>query len=162
MSLFISVVIHSPGTNPNFYSDIMGSVWTRGWVQSGALPYLTESFEYPVISGLIVYFVRAVGHDITTFYSAFSALGLATGSVVAWSCWSITKKLGRNLDPIYFVMPSFILYGIFNFDLFHVMFVVLSIQSYIGGRKGLSAGFLGLGSNTRMTGRGTVQPMTDP
>ncbi len=125
-------------TDPDFYSDLLGSFWGRDWVQSGILPYLTSSFEYPVLSGLILYVVRAIGHDLNTFYATFSAFSLLAGGVVAWSCWSITKRLGRNLSPVYFVMPSFLLYGIYNFDVFHAAFVVLSILSFLTGRRTLS------------------------
>ena len=153
----LSIVLHSPWSIPNLYSDLTDSFWTRCWVQSGSLPYLGSSptcdhaFEYPVLSGLILYSVRAVGPDLMTFYAAFSGLSLLAGFVSGWACWSIARRLGRDLNAMFFLLPSFMIYGVYNFDLFHVMFVLLSILSFLRGKGGVSAVFLGLAVDTKLT-----------
>ena len=150
-SLLLSVELHSPWSSPNLYSDIVDSFWPRDWVQAGSLPYLTAYFEYPPISGLAVYLARAIGVNLLGFYATFSAVSLIAGAVVAWSCWRIAKSLGRELNSLFFMLPSFLIYGVYNFDLFHVAFVVLSLQSLISKRVDLSAFFLGLGVATKLT-----------
>lgn len=157
-SMTMSYVLHSPFGMPNIYNDITGSFWGRCWVQSGTLPYIPTStpacdyaFEYPTLSGLILYVARIFGPDLASFYNAVSALSLAAAAVVAAGTWAIARRLGRKLDPLYFLMPSFIIYGIYNFDIFHAAFVVLSLLSFMTGRRSLSAVFLGLGVDTKLT-----------
>jgi hypothetical protein len=156
-SLFVSAWIHWSGATPNLYSDLLGSFWTRCWVQSGSLPYLSSSagcdssFEYPVVAGMILYFARVIGSDMQTFYEAFSAFTLVAGVGVAWGCWAIAKKLGKELNPLFFLMPSFIIYGIYNFDIIFVSFVILSLLSFVVGRRSLSAALLALSVCTKLT-----------
>ncbi|HYB76199.1 MAG TPA: hypothetical protein VEC08_04500, partial [Nitrososphaerales archaeon] len=125
-STLISFVIHAPWAVPNIYSDITGSFWGRCWVQAGSLPYIPTStaacdyaFEYPTLSGLILYGARLFGSDILTFYNTVSAMTLVAGVVVAGGSWAIARRLGKSLDPLYFLMPTFMIYGIYNFDMFH-------------------------------------------
>jgi hypothetical protein len=156
-STLISFVIHAPWASPNVYNDITGSFWGRCWVQTGSLPYIPTNtscdyaFEYPAISGLILYVARFFGSDLTSFYNAVSAMTLAAAVVVAGGTWGISRRLGKSLDPLYFLMPSFIIYGIYNFDMFHAAFVVLSVLSFLSGKRTLSAVFLGLGVDTKLT-----------
>ena len=156
-SLLVSAWFHWPGSTPNIYSDLLGSFWPRCWVQSGSLPYVGSSpgcdfsFEYPVVSGMILYFARVIGADVQTFYEAFSAFTLVAGVGVAWGCWAIAKKLGKELNPLFFLMPSFIIYGIYNFDVFFVLFVVLSLLSFVSGKRSLSAALLAISVCTKLT-----------
>ncbi len=163
--LFISFVLHDSASVPNIYSDI-GSFWSRCWVKDGVVPYLSSSvcnagpgqsltdsgtaFEYPVLSGLLLYAVRIVGGDQTGYYYAFGVASLAAGIVLAWSAWMITRKLGRRLNPLYFMLPSILVYGIYNFDLFHAALVMLSIQAFLYGRRGTSALMLGLAISMKL------------
>lgn len=147
--LLISFVLHDSNSVPNIYSDI-GSFWGRGWVQAGQLPYIHEFFEYPPASGLLLYVARIVGGTQGGYYDAFGAMSLVAGVVLAWSCWKIAKKLGRQLNPLYFMLPSILIYGIYNFDLFHAMFVMLSLQALLYGRKSASALSLGLAISTKL------------
>jgi chromate transport protein ChrA len=154
----ISYVIHAPWGVPNVYNDITGSFWGRCWVQNGALPYIPTStancdyaFEYPTISGLILYAARLFGSDLPTFYNTVSAMTMVAAVVVAGGTWAIARRLGKKLDPLYFMMPTFLVYGIYNFDMFHAAFVVLSILSFVTGKRTLSAAFLGLGFDTKLT-----------
>lgn len=157
-SMLISYILHAPWGSPNFYSDITGSFWGRCWVQLGSLPYLPMNtpscdyaFEYPTISGLILYLARLSASDLTGWYNAVSAMTAIAAVVVAGAAWGIARRLGKKLEPTYFLLPSFIIYGIYNFDVFHAAFVALSILSFLTGRRTLSAVFLGLGVDTKLT-----------
>ncbi len=156
-SLLVSIVLHSPWNNPSIYSDLVGSFWGRCWVQSGVLPYIgvspgcSTSFEYPVLSGFLLYFVKLVGVTLEGYYATFSALSLVAGVVMVCACYGVTRRLGRKLDPLYFVMPSFLVYGVYNFDLFHAMLAVVSVFFFVRGNKSLSASFLGLAVDLKLT-----------
>ncbi len=147
--LLISFVIHDSGSVPNIYSDIT-AFWGRGWVQSGSFPYVSEPFEYPPVSGIILYVARLIGGTQAGTYNAFGAMSFAAGGVLAWSTWSVARKIGRNLKPLYFMLPSFLVYGIYNFDLFHATFVMLSLQAFLGHRRASSAAALGLAAATKL------------
>jgi Glycosyltransferase family 87 len=151
MSVFLSAELHAPWSIPNIYSDITGSFWGRDWVQAGTLPYLHSFFEYPVLSGLLTYAARQLGDTVNGFYTAFSAFSLLAAASLGWSCWAVAKKLGRELNPLFFLMPSFVIYGVYNFDLFHAALIMLSILAYLSRRAGISAGVLGLAVDLKLT-----------
>jgi hypothetical protein len=147
--LLLSFVLHDSSSVPNIYSDI-ASFWGREWVQSGQFPYVSQSFEYPPISGMLLYVARVIGGDETGYYNTFGVMSCIAGVVLAWSCWKIAKKLGRELKPLYLLLPSIVIYGIYNFDLFHAMFVMLSLLALLYGRKSSSAVSLGLAISTKL------------
>lgn len=152
VSLLISIVIHAPWSQPRFYTDVVDSFFTRDWVQARAFPYTTSMFEYPAISGIMTYFARALSTDLNGFYDVFAALTLVAGVYIAWACAGIAKRTGRELNPLYFLMPSFLVYGLYNFDLFHAMFIILAIFAFMAKRDIPSAVLLGLAVDTKLVG----------
>ncbi len=160
-ALLLSIQMHSPWATPGNYSDLMGSFWGRDWLQAGSLPYVNSSysaFEYPPVSGLLLYATKAIGVTYDGYYLTFAALSVAAGAVIVLSCWSIARRSGRELGPFYFMLPSFVVYGIYNFDLFHAMFVILSLQFFLKGNRKLSALFLGLAVSTKLAS-GVLLPL---
>jgi len=150
-AVFMSFILHSNWSDPNIYSDI-GSFWTRAEVQHGLVPYFQYFFEYPPISGCIIYLARIVGGDYDGYYSTFGVMSLVAALVIAWSCWRVAKVLGSRLNPLYFFLPSVIIYGVYNFDLFNALFIILSLQFFLENRKGVSAAALGLAIATKLVG----------
>jgi hypothetical protein len=153
--ILLSFVLHFPLSNPflvpTFYSDII-SFWGRQWVYAGQIPYVQSMFEYPTISGLILYSARMLGGStIQGYYDFFGIFSFSAAIGVAWSSWKITKTLGKSLNPIFFLMPGIIIYGIYNFDLFHVLFILFSLQAFLVNRKSTSAAMLGLAIATKLT-----------
>jgi len=147
--LLLSYELHNPISVPNLYNDI-NSFWGRGWISSGQFPYVSEFFEYPPVSGIITYIARVVGGDQAGYYNAFSLMSLAAGIILVWSCWKIARLRGRDLKSFYFILPSVLIYGIYNYDLFHAMFVMLSLQALLTGRKSTSALTLALAISTKL------------
>ncbi len=157
-AIFFSAFLHSGYSVPSIYSDI-ASFWGRGWVSAGQVPYSSPGafLEYPPISGLFLYtarvlggaFAGAAGGLYAGYYDSFSALSLVAAAVLGWSTWRLAKGLGVQLNPVYFVLPSMIVYGVYNFDLFDAMFVVLCLQFFVEKRPGRSAVFLGLAVATK-------------
>jgi hypothetical protein len=156
--LLLSAFLHSNFTSPSFYSDI-ASFWGRAWVSAGQVPYSSSAtfLEYPPLSGLFLYAARVLGGLVAAgvgglyngYYDSFSLISLGAGAVMAWSTWRLAKALRVQLNPVYFLLPSMIIYGVYNFDLFDALFVVLCLQFYVEKRPGLSAVFLGLAIATK-------------
>lgn len=142
-------MLHSPWSNPNIYSDI-GSFWGRSEIQQGLAPYFQFFFEYPPISGYIIYLARIVGGDYNGYYFVSGSMILVATLVLAWSCWRVAKVLGSRLNPLYFFLPSMIFYGIYNLDIFNALFIMLSLQFFVEDRKGTSAAVLGLSIATKL------------
>ncbi|HZW84562.1 MAG TPA: glycosyltransferase 87 family protein [Nitrososphaerales archaeon] len=149
-SLLISGVVHAPWSNPKLYSDIVDSFFGRDWVQTRSLPYLTSSFEYPVVAGLLTYLARAFTSTVNGFYDVFVAYSLLAGAAIAWACAGIARRTGKDLNPLYFLMPSFLVFGIYNFDLFHAAFLILALFAFIMKKDTLSAVLLGLAVDTKL------------
>lgn len=147
--MILSFFIHYPSAIPSLYSDIV-SFWGRAWVQQGQIPYLHAFFEYPPLSGLLIYISRIIGVNLDGYYTTFGIMSIIAAGVLAWSCWRIAKKLGTRLSPVYFLLPSMIIYGIYNFDLFHAMLIALSLQFFLENRKNTSAFMLALAIATKL------------
>ena len=150
-AILLSIVLHSPWAVPNIYSDI-GAFWGRSWVAGGQFPNSSPDtfFEYPPVSGLILYGARVLGGNYTGYYLSFSAFSLVAVAVLAWSTWRLASKMGVRVNPLYFFLPSIVIYGVYNFDLFNALFVMLSIQLFVEKRRGWSAVFLGLAFATKL------------
>ncbi len=152
LSILVSAYLHSSISFYTIYSDIQ-SFWYRDWVAAGQVPYLPGSFlEYPPLAGAVLYasrimggyFASAAGSIYAGYFDSFSALSLVAGAGMGWSCWRLAKALGHRLNPLYFFLPSMLVYGVYNFDLFNALFIVLSVQFFAEKRRGWSAAFLGL------------------
>ena len=148
-AIFVSAVLHWQNGSYGIYSDIW-SFWGRSWVSSGQVPYSSSNafLEYPPISGGILYAARviggwAAGADPTALYGgyfgSFTVLSLLAAVAIAWSTWRLARALDVKLNPLYFLLPSFIVFGVFNFDLFNALFIVLWLQLFVEKRRGLSA-----------------------
>lgn len=150
-AMLLSVVLHSPWSVPNIYSDI-GSFWGRSWLIGGQVPNSSPDtfFEYPPISGLILYAARLLSGNYDGYYLSISVFSLIAVAALAWSAWRLASALGTRVNPLYFLLPSVIIYGVYNFDLFNALFIVLSLQFFVEKRRGWSAAFLGLAFATKL------------
>ena len=157
--IFVSAILHS-GNGPNqLYSDIW-SFWGRPWVVSGQVPYSSPAafLEYPPVSGAVLYAARSIGGDLASwfgstysgYYGVFSALSLLAAAGIGWSTWRLAKALGARLNPLYFILPTMLVYGVYNFDLFNALFIVLGLQLFVEKRRNLSAASIGLAIATKL------------
>ena len=121
-------------------------------MQQALVPYFQVFFPYPPISGYIIYLARIIGGTYDGYYSTFGFMSLAAALVLAWSCWRVANALGTKLNPLYFFLPSVIIYGVYNLDFFNALFIILSLQFFLEDRKGASAAALGLSIATKLVG----------
>jgi len=156
-AILFSAYFHSGGFNAP-YTDIL-SFFQRDWVAAGQIPYTPGAFlEYPPVSGMILYASRVLGGFIAGsaggiyagYYDSFSLLSLFAAVGIAWSTWRLAGGLGVRLNPLYFLLPSMLIYGVYNFDLFNALFVVLCLQFFVEKRRGWSAAFMGFAIATKV------------
>jgi len=167
VGMLFSAFIHSQWASPSIYSDI-GSLWGRDWVAAGQLPYASSStfLEYPPVSGLVLFVSRTVGGLIASasgslysgYYLSFSALSILAAAALAWSAWRLARALGVEIHPLYFLLPSMLVYGVYNFDLFDALFIVLSLQLFVEKRRDWSAVVLGVAVATKLVA-GVLAPV---
>jgi hypothetical protein len=101
---------------------------------------------------MILYLAHALGGNYDGYYEAMGAMSIIAGMGIAWSAWRLSKALGRKLNPLYFILPSMLIYGLYNFDLFEGLFIILSLQLFVEGKRDLSAVSLGLAISTKLVG----------
>ena len=157
--ILISAIIHSNLSSPSLYSDIY-SFWSRSWVSAGQVPFSSSNafLEYPPLSGALLYAARVIGGfiggvsggDYSGYYTGFTLLSLVAAAVLGWSTWRLASALHSPVNPAFFILPTMIVYGVYNFDLFNALFIVLTIQMFVEKRKGWSAGFLGVAVATKL------------
>jgi hypothetical protein len=158
-SLLLSVFLHSQWTTSALYSDVQ-AFWARSYVSQGLVPYSSPSnfLEYPPVSGLVLYSARgiggaiagAVGGEYAGYYLGFSLLTIAAGVAMAWSTWGLGSRLGVSTNPLYFFLPSLVVYGLYNFDVFNALFIVLALELFVLGRRDLSAVFFSVAIATKL------------
>ena len=77
-------------------------------------------------------------------------MSVAAAGALAWSTWRTAKALGTKLNAFYFLIPGMIFYSFYSFDLFHALFIMLSLQFFLEKRRTLSAFSLGLAVATKL------------
>jgi hypothetical protein len=148
---------HFPTITPNHYTDIASIFWREG-IGKGrhGIPYYDYVFEYPVIVGFFTYlssyFGRAMSPDFSISMAYYSLamdivlIGFALGTVVVvYKLCELTGTDKKRMLPYFLVTLSFIMFTIYNWDIFAVFFSTLSIYFYLLGKKRHSAVSLGLG-----------------
>ncbi|MEM1546963.1 MAG: hypothetical protein QXY40_03265 [Candidatus Methanomethylicia archaeon] len=148
-AFIISLWIHHPNFTFSFYSDIVW-FWYRVEVASGKIPYIEYNFEYPVISGLIVYLASLTKY-VESYYLTISLVIYLCllGSLI------LTLKIARNIEPYRVLMftvftSSFIIYSVYSFDWIGNFLLILSIYFFLHKKLATSGFTLGLAGATRI------------
>lgn len=147
----ISFFIHYPTSSPSYYSDIM-TIHGRDWVAARQVPYLQANFEYPVISGLIVYFA-SLSATAESFYLIVSLIiyFCVIGSITI--IYLLLKSHGLDTKRIFLfciATPSFIFFSIYSFDWIGIFLSLLSIYFFFRKKFFVSAACLGLAIAARL------------
>lgn len=147
ISWAVSFYIHHPNVQGNIYSDVMSFWWREPNLQRGEIPCIQYFFEYPPAACFIVYAARLFGGDtMVGYYVGFSWLSLIAFVAVAWAM----SRLAGYAGAVFILLPSMIVYGVYNFDHFFTAFMVLSILAYINGKKKLAYLLLGAGFSVKL------------
>ncbi|MCL5067398.1 MAG: glycosyltransferase 87 family protein [Thaumarchaeota archaeon] len=156
IAFLISALIHFPLQNsPVYYSDFVYSFWGRAGILTG-IPYVNYMFEYPPISGLVLWAGAWGSHGsefvfITIEFTILLAFMLFTTHVV----YQFLKYLGLNYNRqllFSIFVPSVIFYGAYNFDLIQAFFTVFCLYLFVARRRiWLSAFVLGLAVATKIS-----------
>lgn len=147
---------HMPNIVPSHYSDITSIFWREGVGRgSHLIPYYQFTFEYPVIVGILVYVcssVRAFIPDFSlamAYYTLFMSLSLyffAVGTIIAlYKVLELVKGDKSRIWKCFLIMPSFIMFTVYNWDIIAVFFMVLSLYFFLKGRAWKAYVALGLG-----------------
>jgi len=148
---------HCPAIVPNHYTDIV-SIYYRDGIGAGVLgiPYVDYVFEYPALAGAIVYvaalIARSTTQDFATAlvtYDLIVDLFLYVFALTMLVClYRLTVRQGIESKRIWqavMLMPSFLMFLVYNFDIIAIAFTVLALYMFVSGRHSTSAVSLGLG-----------------
>ncbi|MFQ5970327.1 MAG: hypothetical protein ACE5J2_07535 [Nitrososphaerales archaeon] len=147
----ISFWLHYPRLVPTNYTDVVG-IWHRSGVTEGLIPYVDYNLEYPVITGLAVYFSSIWG-DLHTYYFIMNIMVFTSVLVSIYFVYRMLKKSNQPHDRInYFIIftPTFIFFSIYSFDWIGISLLVLSIYFSYTQKAHLSGLFLGLSVAARI------------
>jgi len=152
-----SVWEHCPAIVPNHYTDIV-SIYYRDGIGTGALgiPYVNYVFEYPVLAGVIVYAASFIARAVTQDFAASLLLYDLIVDVFLYVFTLITVVFlyrltvhygfgSRRIWQAFLVMPSFLMFVVYNFDIIAIAFTVVSLYLFVSDRHSASAVSLGLG-----------------
>ncbi|MEM4186422.1 MAG: glycosyltransferase 87 family protein [Candidatus Caldarchaeum sp.] len=141
ISWFLSFYIHHPRVEDNVYSDVASFWWREPHLEAGKIPCIQYFFEYPPASCFIVYAARVLGgQSLDGYYVAFSMLSLPAYLALAWT---LTRLTSFPCSLPFMMMPSLIVYGIYNFDHFFTALLSASLVLFTDGRRRISYLLLG-------------------
>ena len=130
--------------------------WRNGvGVGEHLVPYLQFTFEYPVIVGVLVYvsslsraltgdFMTAMSYYVLTMDSFLFLFTTGTVLLLRKMCTILNVEETR-IWKCFLIMPTFLMFTVYNWDIIAVFFSVLSIYLYMKANKLGSAASLGLG-----------------
>ncbi len=127
------------------FTDI-AAVNERGVGAPGKVPYLESQFEYPVLTGGVVFLAARMGASRFSFFTWTSVLLGGLGVVTAWAL----HRLVGGGALMFAVAPTLLVYSFFNWDLLAVALAVLATTLYVRDRMALSGVLLGLGTAAKL------------
>jgi uncharacterized membrane protein len=153
---------HSPSIVPNHYSDIV-SIYYRSGIGNGphGIPYVDYVFEYPTLVGAIVYvaslLARSSTQDFLTslvYYKLIVDFVLYIFTMIAIVVlYKLTARYSveaKRIWQLFLVMPSFLMFVDYNFDIIAIALALLALYLFILGRHSTSAISLGFGIGAKL------------
>lgn len=145
----LSALLHFPGrSGPPLYSDIIDAFWyQRPWILTG-IPYVSYVFEYPPLCGLILWVgAWASGGNVNLYAAIEFGILFFFMLLLTHVLYKFMEGLGveHNKQLIYVVFaPSFLIFGVYNFDIVQAALVVLALYMFVQARR-VDASALALG-----------------
>lgn len=151
----LSALLHFPGrSGPPLYSDIINAFWyQRPWILTG-VPYVNYVFEYPPLCGLILWAgAWASGGNVDLFAAVEFGILFFFMLLMTHVLYKFMEGLGldHNKQLLYVTLaPSFLIFGVYNYDIMQAALVVLALYLFVQARKAdASALALGLSIATK-------------
>lgn len=141
-SFTLSYVIHSPDLSRNVYSDIVSFWYREGWYERIRIPYIETSFEYPPLAGFLTLFAAALGSNLMSYYSIFSAIILIFYMLMIEVVIRFCDERSIGLEYALILLclsPSMILYSVYNYDTIFASLLTLSLFLFVRGKLTSSA-----------------------
>lgn len=117
------------------------------------IPYLDKPIEYPVLTGFFIYFMWYLGKNLLG-YVIFTFIFLTASVIItALTLYKLCRLLEVDEKRIFWFFifaPSLIFFGIYNWDIIAVMFMVLAMYSFYKNSYGWAALFLSFGFNAKL------------
>ncbi|HIQ29175.1 MAG TPA: hypothetical protein EYH45_01275 [Candidatus Caldiarchaeum subterraneum] len=153
MVFTLSYFIHHPTIPNKIYSDIVAFYTQRPSFAEGKIPYIEFEFEYPPLSGFLSYLCVKAGGSLTSYYNCFSGILLIFTLALSVTAYGISRLLKRELSLIYLLLlPSMIIYLVYNYDIIFSFFILLSLYFYYKKRYLASGMALGFSIVTKLMG----------
>ena len=141
-----STYIHYPTLPDSLYSDAV-SFWDRRELAAGLRPCIDFFFEYPPAACFITYMSRVLGGASREgYYMVFALMSLPAFLTIGWYMGRVAGLPATALT----LAPTMILYGVYNYDQFLAMLMVMALALYNKGRKGVSYVLLGVGASVKL------------
>lgn len=133
-------------------SDYIG-VWNKLSSNRG-FPYLDFDFEYPLLIGIVVKVLAMLSDSYKTFLGLNIFLALISGIGSTILLYKMNgaedKKLMSTLTIFWVFAPSMLMYSVYNWDLYGIFFMLLSIRLFLKHRFTLSSVSLAIGTCTKL------------
>lgn len=139
---------------PNYYSDF-NAFYNRPELKALKIPYVDFAFEYPPLSGLVLYtsMIASQMKNSTVWYITYLVWLAVFTALLAFGSCKLCELTGADKNRVVtrvFLTASMISYLVYNFDLILAALLALSMYAFLVNRKKLSAVLLGLGVVTKL------------
>lgn len=154
LAFSLSAIMHANTSIPYYYSDF-NAFYGRPEIQALGIPYMDFPFEYPPLSGLILYtsMITSQMKSPTIWYVTYLAWLAIFTMLLAYGSCRLCELTGADKNRVItrvFLTGSMIGYLVYNFDIILVALLTLSLCAFMVNRTRLSALFLGLGVVTKL------------
>jgi len=166
LSFFVHLPLQTGLASFSLYSDIVAKFFTSGIGKDFlGIPYYSYFFEYPVIVGIITYISSALAWllyppfpgqinptGLFVYYLIQSLVIYVAGYIMVIDLYYFIKKL--KIESYYILillaLPSFVVYGIYNWDIIAIAFALRALRFYVEKRLLASAFCLSIATATKV------------
>jgi hypothetical protein len=127
------------------YSDI-AHLYFRDRLWEGSAPYFDYRFEYPVLSGALVWLASLAGDTLGHYMLASTALMLCLALLTVW----VLGKVDGANPWVFALAPALAFYAVLNWDLLGVFLLVLALLLFQRERDLPAAVVLALATSAKL------------
>lgn len=132
------------------YSDMLG-FFER--VAAPGFPYIDKLMEYPVLTGLFIHVMGALGVTRSGYYFLSAVFLILFGIAATYFLIKLVKGSDRSDNEkflTYWIFaPSMLMFSVFNWDMIAVLFSLLAFYFIQKNKNSFGAVFLALGASAK-------------